>query len=69
MCAVSCINYLCIYMLAQKMIRIMQKEEEQRRLAKLGRERALARFTQKQVADQTVEVYRSLFSSSVTSKQ
>jgi glycosyltransferase involved in cell wall biosynthesis len=41
---------------------LLQDPAERQRLAKTGRERVLANYTQTQIAQQTVEVYQEVLS-------
>ncbi len=45
------------------LLQLMQSEEMRRDLGKKGRQRVLAKYTQKQIAAQTVDVYRELMKS------
>lgn len=46
--------------LRNQMQRMIDQPAERQRLAQLGRQRVLAHFTMKQIAEQTVEVYREV---------
>lgn len=48
--------------LHQHLLRLLQDPAERQRLAKTGRERVLANYTQTQIAQQTVEVYKEVLS-------
>jgi len=48
--------------LREHLVRLMRDSDLRAGLARRGRERALARFTQAHIAAQTVEVYRALTS-------
>ena len=46
--------------LRNQMQRMIDQPAERQQLAQLGRRRVLAHFTMKQIAEQTVEVYRGV---------
>lgn len=49
-----------VFALHERLVRLMQEAETRAKLGNLGRQRVLQRFTQAQVAVQTVQVYREM---------